>query len=148
MNRRQTTILWILLTFLLPVGYFIASRGLQIEDRFIENKTIRGNGDQGTNAFKSYLVEAVQQGKTLTYELRADHFPTNDEEIVKLISTGRQLSEQEAKAWQEKDIIAKERKHFWECSAIGIFLLGSTSGLLLYRAKANSKDTSKKAVRC
>ena len=140
MNRTQITIIWLLLTALLPSAYFVVSRGLLIEDRLKSNRKIREIREQSTNETMRFLVEADHQGKSQTFEIRSDHFPTNDEEALKLIPAGRQLSEQEATAWGEKDSIHLERKRFWELSIVGLCVLTSCGGLLLYRAKANGNQ--------
>ena len=140
MNRLQITILWIVLTALLPAAYFVISRGFQIERRLNDNFAIR---QKTTDTNKhTYLITTEKNGKPLTYEVETNHYPTADDEILKLVAGGRLLSDREAKAWDEKDSVEHERRRFWELSASGFFVITSVTGLLLYRAKVNSRPAT------
>ena len=141
MNPRQITILWLVLTALLPTTYFVLSRGIQIERQLSENRVIRQNTSI-TNK-DSYIITAEVDGKILTYEVTTDHYPT-EEECEKLIAGGRLLSDREVTAWLEKDAIEQQRRKYWEFSASGLFVVASITGLLLFRATQNHPQAATK----
>lgn len=135
MTQRQITIVWLSLTLLVPSGYFAVSRGLEGEIAVRENREIReGTEDRGTH-IRKFLVTFEREGRTVTYEIKSDHFPNSDEETEKLIASGRQLSEREAKAWQERDEVEKSRRRYWEFATAAFFVFVSLSSLLVFRAR-------------
>jgi hypothetical protein len=134
MNRLQITILWIVLTAALPAAYFVISRGLSVEKKLSENQSIREMEGDGGSKKQVFLITVEDNGKLLTYEVEMDHYPKNDAEILRLLPSSRLLSDREAKAWDYKDVVERERRTFWELSALGFFTVISVTGLLLYRA--------------
>jgi hypothetical protein len=136
MNLRQTTIIWITLTVLVPSIYFTITCGIEVEDLLQENLAVRENrvlrpGD----GLHTYLVVYEKDGEEFTSEIKSDHCPRSDEEIVKLIAAGRLLSKFEAKAWREKEELEKKRRLFWEAWLTLIFGFVSLSSVLIYRSK-------------
>jgi hypothetical protein len=141
MNLRQITIIWLSVSVFLPSAYFVISGGIELERTVRENREIREGSVDQKDAPRRYFVTFERDGKTLTYEAKSNHFPRSEEEIEKLLATGRQLSESEIAAWNEKEHLEKSRRLYWELAATGFFFFASLSSLLAFRTK--SKEPNK-----